>query len=148
MDRVIQRQVIERAVCGNQALGEAGSFWFSGSRGVCRRSSMAYGSRFSAGFRDQAESLEIAEARGERLLDQPRGQGGRRPPAADPDQGADLRVGPSGQQDQQGAADLDEMEPAQQGRAAPLPHSSETVDEFQSLFADGACRPVLTGMLL
>ena len=37
---------------------------------------------------------------------------------------------PGGQQDQQGAADLDQVQPAQQGRPAALPHRAHAVREL------------------
>ena len=50
-------------------------------------------------------------------------------PAAEADQG--VRLGPGGQQDQQGAGDLDEVEPAQQGDAAALPHGPQAIDHLK-----------------
>src|SRR3954467_3079552 len=129
--RGLSRRARERAVGGRQGPEEAGFAQRSSDRGAWRGTGGAYGSRFSTGFGEQAESLEIAEAAGERVLDQPRGEGCRRAPAAAPDQGEDFRVGSGGQQDEQGAGDLNEMEPAQQGGAAALPQGAKAIDDFE-----------------
>jgi hypothetical protein len=42
-----------------------------------------------------------------------------------------VRLGPCGQQDQQGAGNLDEVEPAQQGDAATLPHGPQAINHLK-----------------
>jgi hypothetical protein len=84
--------------------------------------------------------LQTAQAIGERLLDQSGCQRCRRSPATEADQGEGLRLGPCGQQDQQGTGKLDEVEPAQQGCAAALPHGSQTIDHLTFQVGYPRCR--------
>src|SRR5215212_8392332 len=87
--------------------------------------------RFSACCGHEAERLEIAEPPGERILDQTWRQRRCLPPATDPHQGEGLWLRFGGQQDQQGAADLDQVQPAQQNRPASLPHRAHAVGELE-----------------
>ena len=42
-----------------------------------------------------------------------------------------FRLGPGGQQDQQGVGDLDEVQPAQQDGATALPHGTQAIDHLK-----------------
>ena len=88
-------------------------------------------SRFAACCGYEAERLEIAEPPCECLLDQTRRQRRCLAPTTRPDQceGLWLRLG--GEQDQQGAADLDQVQPAQQDRPASLPHRAHAIGELE-----------------
>src|SRR5205085_624609 len=52
-------------------------------------------------------------------------------PATRPDQGEGFWLRLGGEQDQQGAADLDQVQPAQQDRPASLPHRAHAVGELE-----------------
>src|SRR5215211_7744449 len=86
---------------------------------------------FLVGCGHEAESLDIAEPAGKRVLDQARRQRRRPAPATDPQKREHLRLRPRGQQDKQRAADLDQVQPAQERSAAPLPHRAQAVRQLE-----------------
>src|SRR5215212_9140191 len=86
---------------------------------------------FLVGCGHEAESLDIAEPAGKRVLDQARRQRRRPAPATDPQKREHLRLRPRGQQDKQRAADLDQVQPAQERSAAPLPHRAHAVRQLE-----------------
>jgi hypothetical protein len=88
-------------------------------------------SRFTACCGHEAERLAIAEPPCERILDQARRQRRCLAPTTRPDQCEGRWLGLGSQQDQQGAADLDQVKPAQQDRPASLPHRAHAVGELE-----------------
>src|SRR3954447_9952413 len=127
-----QRPRFDRAVRIGRRQLEKASEQGSCCGGPLRWSGATDRSRFAACCGHEAERLEIAEPPCERILDQARRQCCRLTPATRPDQckGLWLRLG--GEQDQQGATDLDQVKPAQQDRPASLPHRAHTVSEFEA----------------
>src|SRR3954462_2540346 len=129
--RLRQRSLFDRDVYGScRAVDVDLSRWSCGGA-VHGRSCTTSRAGFLVGCGHEAESLDIAEPPGKRVLDQARRQRRRPAPATDPQKREHLRLRPRGQQDKQCAADLDQVQPAQERSAAPLPHRAHAVRQLE-----------------
>src|SRR3954447_24272915 len=126
-----QRPRFDRAVGIGRRQLEKASEQGSYCGGPLRWSGATNRSRFAACCGYEAERLEIAEPTGECILEQTRRQRRCLAPATGPDQCEGLWFRLGRQQDQQSAADLDQVKPAQQDRPASLPHRAHAIGELE-----------------